>query len=268
MKPINLNLLLLLVLFWSCASVENNKFSASTELKLNLSLNESWMRYSAPAHLPKEYFLCQQGKIDDGMNYLKKLPATAIREREIAAIAECYFLDKNYSMANFYFKMGRSTYPDNPALTNNYALFLYQTNSPEVARDLLTQVIERFPLLRTPRYNRAVLYANFALYDMALEDLRILEEISPSDPILLQLKASIYSLSNRPKLAISYFSRIKNAADWHHHETLVLYAYALYQENRAKQAKEILGQAAKLSPSTNDPYRELRLFLQQNLEKV
>jgi len=221
-------------------------------------LNESLNRYSSQRlenviNSKREEItavaLCHQGAHEKG---LEKLKGSFYKNNKKAEywmqVANCYFLDKNYKKAVFYYNVSLSfsyASKDKAAVYNNLALTYLAYDNTDLSLEFLKKSLQT-NAYRTAHFNIAQLYIKRGQLSEARTHLNTLYKQNKKDYEVLASLGTIALMRKDHKSASFFFSKIPNTYA-KRQDISTYYALALFKQGNITKAKDLLEKQEKLS---------------------
>ncbi len=184
--------------------------------------------------------LCYQGDIEEGLAALKdELEDQKKNPDYWNQVGMCYFLQKNYPKAEFYFNLSldqKSNRYFAPAI-NNLGILKLKDRHYEEAIELFKKAKGRNH--KVPLFNLSQVYLEFNLIDKALVVLEDLRREIKTDPDLLFSLASGYLMKGNTKKAANYLGQIPSQFRKREDVSLIN-AITLYEQKKYYAAKDVL----------------------------
>jgi len=213
-------LALLLFLIVSCG--HNTFLTKSENKKESLFFNESMSRYTKAdlENLITQKNVnvlalgqCYLGAEDKGLEQLKsKLNEHIIDEKYWNSVGVCYYLNKDYKEAAFFFKLSlqvaKSKNKTFSLPYNNLALIYIHTRQYRQALDYLNNAIKLNPYSDVAKFNLSQLYLKKYLPEKAKLILKKLLKKTPHDIDLQSSLGLVYLLMGDAKNALKMFAQL------------------------------------------------------------
>ena len=183
--------------------------------------------------------LCYQKEFDEAFKlvkfYNKKYLKNPIFWNQVGT---CYLLKGERRKALLFYNKALSHKSEYAPALNNLGV-MYLTEG-DYSRSLVAfeKAKKSKSFSRTPRYNLANLKLNFGLYEDAIEELKVLFNLTKTDVDVNNMLGTAYLMSNNPKEARRYFVRIPNN-EKEQPRFGINSALAEYQVGNVEKAKDI-----------------------------
>lgn len=214
-----------------------------TEANWDALKEESLMRWDAHrlATAPNGQSACYQGEVKEGLGALKDSFYKRAKDSHYwIEIGNCFFLDKKFSQAEFYYQMVINETKENrfkAIAYNNLGIIALEQENWSIAQDLFTKSMRLESRFKVPRYNLALLYLDFNLIDQARE--LVEKEQHLSDVDFMSINARIYLLKNDVASAGKIFNRLPQFS-LKRADISVLYAWYLTMVKDYSKAESVL----------------------------
>ena len=163
-------------------------------------------------------------------------------------IGNCYFMEENYSKAEFFYRM--TLEEDNKPKTiksialNNLGLIHFKYEQWEKGREYIKQAMALAPKFKVPRYNISQLYLQFGLYDKAIEVLNESAFKGHKDIDVNFSLANAYLYKGDIKTSATYFQMIP-AEHFRREDIAATYALFLIKQGKVREAKVVMDKRSR-----------------------
>ncbi|MCB9062228.1 MAG: hypothetical protein H6622_11975 [Halobacteriovoraceae bacterium] len=240
---------IIMIFLSSCA--QKTLFTEINDERKDVLAHESLIRYSKGRILNLEKSLyvksisqCYSGDVKEG---LKDLMQFYNPENESAeywnALASCYYYKGDIIKSKFYYGLSlnskKSTQLTKATALNNLGV-IYLSNSQWAKANLhFKKAINTAKHLKTPVFNLAQLQLEFGHYQSSINYLNSLLSSAPEDIDVLAAIGTAYVLDNKPKEALTYFTKI-DSEFVKRADIATYYAFALYKDGQYQFSNEVL----------------------------
>lgn len=233
----------ILIVAVSCAQQSTNKrknYASISQDPIQVESLErlAWTTTDLKGY-PASLVACYQGKIKDGLNQLRMTTGKEKDPNYWNMIGSCYYWNKEYSKAKFYFELGLSYQDKNADLLHNIALVELMQGRVQNATKDFNKIIQNDPFALLARWNLALIYYSIKSPELALKHLKLLNTASPNDPLVALLTMKSFIALEDYTNAINTYSRIPNQYK-NYAEFQNVYAYALLKKQSYAEAEKSL----------------------------
>ncbi len=213
--------------------------------------NESLMRYSDRRLEAVEIKSslggvkeCHIGDISKGLTKLKEQYNILKEDPEYwNHIGNCYFLDKNFEKAAFFYQISMETAKVKkikyPAVYNNLGVLSTKKRQFSQAFAYFNKALDINSSLLTPKFNLSQIYIKFGQLDKAKRHLDGLLKRSRNDVDVLASLGIVHLFKKQPKKSVEYFEKI--GKEYISREDIAAYfAMALYEFGDVNKALKVL----------------------------
>lgn len=246
MKNYNVSLLILAMLFTSCAT--KTLTSKVRDPQKDSFREESFLRYtedrlSQLKDTPYEALgKCHAGEIKEGLDLLQKKMKDNKKNPEYwNQVGMCYFLDDNFTKAEYFFDLSLAQVRHGnfaPAI-NNLGVLKLKLRHYEEALNYFKKATGKRQRHQVPLFNQAQVYLQFNLLEQAHPILEQIAKNTKNDPDVLFSLGSVYLLKGQTKRAFEIFNQIPDRYKNREDVTLVR-AISLYEQGLYYEARETL----------------------------
>lgn len=235
-------LFLSLVFLVSCSHGPKINRSIS-EANWDALKEESLMRWDVNrlSQATKVQTSCYKGEVKEGLSHLKDSFFKRAKDSHYwIEIGNCFFLDKKFSQAEFYYQMVINETKENrfkAIAYNNLGIIALEQENWSIAQDFFTKSMSLESRFKVPRYNLALLFLDFNLIDQAQS--LVEKEQNIADVDFMSINARIYLLKNDVASAGKIFNRLPQFS-LKRADISVLYAWYLTMVKDYNKANSVL----------------------------
>ena len=272
-----LNKLLALITLMFLFSCSLNQIDRTAGSSKDIFREESLLRYNSASIKqltnssdPKlaALALCHQDQVDQGLAKLKesyhKLKLSSDYWNKIGT---CYYIDKQFSKASFYFQHALSLTKKNAIKAfslNNLGVVLLRQRHYDQSFEMFSKAMKFNPRLLTPRFNLAQLHIQFGQIQEAKKILSKLYEMNNQDIDVIASWAAVLLIDQKYSEAIELYQQI-DEENISRSDIAGFYALALYKNGEYKKAKEILEEQ---QVSTEEAFYKLNRRLSSKIKSA
>lgn len=264
--------LLLISGFLSCAHKKHNskleKFSSNMifDPMQSESIERFFWDEKKQAPYPESLVLCYQGKTDQGLQKLKLMSAGKEADANYwNMVGSCYYWNKEYQKAKFYFELGLTKNENHIDLLHNVALVELMQGRLNVALKSLNDLVQKDPSALLARWNLALIYYTHKSPELAINHLKTLLTSVPNDPLISLILIKSYVAMEQYQSAIDSYANIPSQ-----HKAFTefqnIYAYVLTKMGKIDEAQKVVQEKIHERSDKND--KEFRSALKNLIEQL
>lgn len=160
--------------------------------------------------------LCYEKKFDQAFKLVKFYNKQYLKNPIFwNQVGTCYLLKGERRKALLFYNKSLSHKSNYAPALNNLGVMYFTEGDYSRALVAFEKAKESKTFSRTPRFNLANLKLNFGLYEGAIEELKVLHNLSSTDVDVNNMLGTAYLMSNNPKEARRYFIRIPDSEKEH-----------------------------------------------------
>lgn len=217
---------------------------------------------------PQALVSCYQGKFKEGLQQLRMMTGKEKDPNYWNMVGSCYYWNKDFNKAKFYFGLGLSIQDNNTDLLHNLALVELMQGRVHIATKELNQILQKDTGALLPRWNLALIYYSNKSPELAIAQLKLLTTVIPNDPLvgLLTIKSQI-ALEDYDSAVATYAripSQYKEYAEFQN-----VYIYSLLKKQSLTEAEKIIKNKSKdVGLKKDHDFRSALLSLLDKLQKT
>ncbi len=186
---------------------------------------------------------CYQGKVKEALDlYKKDFIAKSQHSNYFLDIGNCYFIEENYSKAEFFYRMtlNESRIAQMKAVAlNNLGLISLQYGNWDKGMEFLKDSMAQGPLYKVPHFNLSQIYLQFGRYDEAIAVLNGPVFKGHKDVDVYFSLANAWLFKGDLKKSEEYFKMIP-VDHFKREDIAATYALFLMKSGKMSEAKDVM----------------------------